>query len=267
MPIGRNYDYIIVGAGSGGCTLAGRLSEDRSRRVLLIEAGGWDRDPWIKIPLGWPRLLLNRKHDWMYFAEPESSTGATSLFPPPGIVEGRRQLLSRQRWPAGDADDAIFRSAGRGFRRCWACRRIQEHTGLQRRAAGRLRRLADDGEGRSPLQCGGCLSAPGAAKVEPTCRGQCACDQARLRRPERGGDRIYPRRQNRHGPCRTRGGPVWRRHQLAATVDAIWRRRSCRTRSARYRSESAAARRRQELAGPHFGEHCLRPQGIWAISS
>ena len=45
------YDYIIVGAGSTGCTLADRLTEDGDLRVLLIEAGGWNRDPWLSIPL------------------------------------------------------------------------------------------------------------------------------------------------------------------------------------------------------------------------
>ena len=60
MPDRQSYDYIIVGAGSAGCTLAARLTEDKSKRTLLLEAGGWDRDPWIKIPLGWPRLLLRR---------------------------------------------------------------------------------------------------------------------------------------------------------------------------------------------------------------
>ncbi len=67
----RPFDYVIVGAGSAGCALAARLTEDGNASVLLLEAGRWDRDPWIHIPLGWGKILQKRLHDWMYFSEPE----------------------------------------------------------------------------------------------------------------------------------------------------------------------------------------------------
>ena len=71
----ESYDYIIVGAGSAGCTLANRLSEDPNISVLVLEAGGPDRDPLIHIPLGWGKIFLNRMHDWGYFTEPEPALG------------------------------------------------------------------------------------------------------------------------------------------------------------------------------------------------
>lgn len=68
----KTYDYIIVGAGSAGCVLARRLTEDPDICVLLIEAGGQDSDPWIKIPLVWMRKFVQeRRHDWGYDTEPE----------------------------------------------------------------------------------------------------------------------------------------------------------------------------------------------------
>jgi choline dehydrogenase-like flavoprotein len=71
MSNGNSYDYVIVGAGSAGCTLASRLTEDPNIEVLVIEAGGSERNPIITVPLGWGKILFERLYDWGYFTEEE----------------------------------------------------------------------------------------------------------------------------------------------------------------------------------------------------
>ena len=61
---GEEFDYIVAGAGSAGCALANRLSADTGNRVLLLEAGGRDTYPWIHIPVGYFKTILNPKTDW-----------------------------------------------------------------------------------------------------------------------------------------------------------------------------------------------------------
>jgi len=105
MPNNKNYDIIIVGAGSAGCTLAHRLTEDKGTRVLLLEAGGWDTDPWIKIPIAWVRMLSQRKHDWMYFVEPEAAIGGRSLECARGRVIGGTSSINAMAYTRGNPGD------------------------------------------------------------------------------------------------------------------------------------------------------------------
>ena len=99
------YDYIVVGAGSAGCVLANRLSGDSSRRVLLIEAGGKDRNILFRLPMLMGKLFQSGIYNWHYHTEPESSLNGRSLFWPRGKVLGGSSTINGMIYVRGNRRD------------------------------------------------------------------------------------------------------------------------------------------------------------------
>ncbi len=99
------YDYIVVGAGSAGCVLASRLSEDATKRVLLLEAGGKDDSFWIPIPVGFSKLMVNPKYNWMFSTEPEPNCHGRVIPVPRGKTLGGSSSINGMLYVRGNPLD------------------------------------------------------------------------------------------------------------------------------------------------------------------
>lgn len=101
----KRADFLIVGAGSAGCVLANRLSEDPKNRVVLLEAGGRDLNPWIHVPVGYFKTLHNPSTDWRYKSEPDPGLNGRSLDWPRGKTLGGSSSINGLLYVRGQKED------------------------------------------------------------------------------------------------------------------------------------------------------------------
>ena len=98
-------DYIIIGGGSAGCVLAARLSEDPAVSVILLEAGGEDRNPLIHVPAGYIKTMVNPAMNWMFETEPHEASNNRRIKQPRGKVLGGSSSINAMLYVRGQAAD------------------------------------------------------------------------------------------------------------------------------------------------------------------
>ncbi len=127
-----DFDYIVVGAGSAGCAVAGRLAATGRFRVLLLEAGPSDRNIWIQMPIGYGRSYYNPKVNWMYRTEPVPGLDHRVIYQPRGKVVGGSSSINAMVYSRGQAADydgwATMGNSGWDWNSVLACyRNMEDH--------------------------------------------------------------------------------------------------------------------------------------------
>src|SRR6056297_3408384 len=99
------YDYIIVGAGSAGGPLADRLSESGAASVLVLEAGGSDLHPWVRMPIGYGKAYYHKTLNWKFSTQPVEALGGRESYWPRGKVIGGSSSINAMVWARGHRED------------------------------------------------------------------------------------------------------------------------------------------------------------------
>ncbi|HJQ62690.1 MAG TPA: choline dehydrogenase [Burkholderiales bacterium] len=125
------YDYVIVGAGSAGCVLAHRLTEDGRRTVLLLEAGPKDTYPWIHIPIGYGKTMFHPVYNWGFYTEPEPGMNHRRVYWPRGRGLGGSSSINGLIYVRGQPEDydrwAALGNSGWSWREVLPYFRKSEH--------------------------------------------------------------------------------------------------------------------------------------------
>jgi len=151
------FDYVIVGAGTAGSILAARLSENPALRICLIEAGGMDRHPYVRIPAGYARAVYDPRFSWCYKTAPDPATNNRAIDYPRGRVVGGSNSINGLMWVRPQAED-LDRWAQKGCRG-WSfsdmlpyLRRSESYDGGREEMRGRTGPMRiEDATDRSPI--------------------------------------------------------------------------------------------------------------------
>jgi choline dehydrogenase len=101
----QEFDHIVIGAGSAGCVLAARLSEDPATRVLLLEAGPPDRSPWIHLPIGYGKTMWSRDLNWCFETDPDPHMNDRRIYWPRGKTLGGSSSINGLIYIRGQRED------------------------------------------------------------------------------------------------------------------------------------------------------------------